>query len=505
MTTMDRRGPLSRRNFITGTGVGALIAACGSEQAQGDPQECTDAGAAGLTVDVAVVGAGLAGLTAATALQKAGHSVHVIEADDRVGGRIWTVRSTGGVALDWGAHFIGPQQQRITSLAKELGIKTYPTYNTGSNVQFLNGVRNTYLGITPDVDTSVLLDFETATTALDTMAATIDLTQPWAAPNAEEWDSQTFWSWSRATTTQSLTPTLLDLVIEALLSVESRDVSLLYVLFYVRSAGSVNALISTDGGAQQTQFEGGTQQIPDMLAAKLGSAALTLGSPVRRVVTQGQQTTVYADNVTVIARQVIIAVPPPMVPRILFEPALSARKDQLYQRLPMGSIGKALAVYPTPFWRADNLTGQVTSDSGPVKVTFDVSPASGTPGVMLGFIDGQDAREFSLLSTAERRAKVLAQFVAWFGEKAGSPQEYMDLLWDSQPLHRGCPVAVPGPGSIIGFRETLRASEGAIHFASTETALEWSGYMDGAIQAGQLAAAAVASALSAADARVGTD
>lgn len=498
-----KRPHVSRRGFIAGAsaGAGALLAGCSSdapEDLSKDSGTGTGAGASDVptrTVDVAVVGAGLAGLSAARAIQEAGHSVHVIEADNRVGGRVWTAHSEKGVAIDWGAHFIAPQHQRLLELARELGVATYPTYNTGDNVQYLDGVRNTYQQSIPNVDINVLLEFASASNRLNEMAAKVDPAAPWATPEAEAWDSQTVWSWAQANIQQPLTRRLLDIVLTAVLSVESREVSLLHWLFYIRSSGSLDALINVAGGAQDAQFDGGTQQIPEGLAAKLGKDALTLDSPVRKVVTVGDHTTVYADRITVVARRVVIAVPPPMIPRIVYDPPLSAMKDLLYQRLPLGSTGKALVIYDKPFWRDDNMTGQATSDRGPVKVTFDVSPVSGTPGIILCFIDGQDAREFGTRAADERKAAVLEQLTTWFGEKAGQPQEYLDILWDALPLHRGCPASVPGPGTIIAFKDTLRRADGALHFASTETALEWSGYMEGAIQAGRIAAAAVIEAL----------
>jgi monoamine oxidase len=480
---MNTRHKLSRRRFIAGSSIGAGALVTGA---------CDSAGAEErkISVDVAVVGAGLAGLSAASEVMKAGRTVHVLEADNRVGGRILSDRSKGGVSIDWGAHFVGPQQTRILALANELGVPTYPTFNTGSSVQFFEGVRKTYENGIPNASGEVISEFIGTISTLDSMAASLNPAEPWTAKDAVEWDSQTFWSWTRANTSQPLTRALLNVFAQAVLSVESRDVSLLYVLFYIRSAGSLLTLISTAGGAQDSQFEA-AQSVPEGLAKKIGDDKITLGSPVRRIVTADGQCTVHSDGVTVVARSVIVAVPPPMIPRIEFDPPLSARKDQLYQRLPMGSVWKAIAIYDTPFWRADNLNGQATSDRGPVSATFDVSPPSGNPGVMMGFVEGQDGRDFGLRTIDERRALVLDQFALWFGDKARSPVEYLDFQWDAQPLHRGCPVAVPGPGAIVGFRETLRQSEGAIHFASTETALEWSGYMDGAIQAGQLTAAEV--------------
>jgi monoamine oxidase len=324
------------------------------------------------------------------------------------------------------------------------------------------------------------------------MSQTVPVEAPWKAARAHEWDGQTFETWKLANAVTDSARKLMDLAIEAIFSVESAEISLLYVLFYIRSAGNLNLLVDTPGGAQERQFIGGSQQIAEKLAAALGKGAVTLHSPARFVRTKGARTTVTSDKISVSARRVVIAVPPTMVNRIVYEPGLAALKDQLYQRMPFGSIGKGIAIYDKPFWRDKGLTGQATSDTGPMKATFDLTPPSGSPGVMMGFIDGQDAREFGTWSPQQRRDRCLEQFALYFGDEARKPRDFLNVLWDEQPLHRGCPVTVPGPGVLTGFGEALHARDGARFFASTETATVWAGYMDGAIQAGQTVAEAIA-------------
>jgi len=443
-------------------------------------------------VDVAVVGAGLAGLTAAREIKRHGLSVHVIEADERVGGRVWTgFAKDRKTPLSYGATFIGPGQDRIAALARELGVDSYKTYNTGENVLYFGGKRDTYTGTIPPLDPLTLAQGAVLIEQLNAMAQEVDPAAPWTAAKANEWDGQTVETWKIANVGTDNARKLLDLAVNALFSVESRDISLLYVLAYIRAAGNLNRLVDTANGAQESMFAGGTQQIPERLAAKLGRGAVTLRSPVRFIRTKGSRTTVTSDRVTVVARRVVVAVPPPLAVRITFEPGLAATKDQLFQHLPLGSIGKSIAIYDKAWWRDKGLTGQATSDVGPINATFDISPASGTPGVMMGFIDGQDAREFSRLEPAERRKRCLDQFAIYFGEEARSPREYEDMLWDELPLHRGCPVTVPAPGVLTGFGRALHERDGAIFFAGTELASVWTGYMDGAIQSGQATAQAV--------------
>jgi len=481
----DTRIP--RRGFIAGAGAGALA---GTLPAAADAK--TTRKPKTKKVDVCVVGAGLAGLTAARELQKRGLKVHVIEADRRVGGRVWTGQTKDGAPANWGATFIGPTQDRIAALARELGVGNHVTYNTGSNVFYFNGKRDTYTGTIPPLELTTLLEAQGVIDSLNRMAQSVPPGAPWKAAQAREWDAQTFETWKLANTQTEDARKLLDLAIEAIFSVESSEISLLYVVWYIRTAGSLNLLVDTAGGAQERQFTGGTQQIPEKLAASLGKGKVTLNSPVRFVRTKGTRTTVTSDKIIVSARRVVIAVPPTMVNRIVFEPGLQAMKDQLYQRMPFGSIGKGIAVYDKPFWRDKGLTGQATSDTGPMKATFDLTPPSGSPGVMMGFIDARDAREYSTLSDDERRKRCIDQFALYFGEEARNPKEFLTELWDELPLHRGCPVCFTAPGVLTAYGEVLHARDGARFFASTETATVWAGYMDGAVQAGQNVAEAIA-------------
>ena len=222
--------------------------------------------------DVVVVGAGLAGLIAARDLRRAGKSVIVLEARNRVGGRCYS-KSLGAGASDvanLGATFIGPTQRRMLALAKELGIGVFPTYNTGKNVLFFNGNRDTYEGAIPPVSPAALVEAQVAITQLNEMSKTVPLDAPWTAPRAAEWDGQTFETWKLANIATADGRKLLDLGIEAIFSIEPRDVSLLFVLFYIHSAGSLDELINTAGGAQESRIEGGTQLIAQELARRIG-------------------------------------------------------------------------------------------------------------------------------------------------------------------------------------------------------------------------------------------
>ena len=447
--------------------------------------------------DVVVVGAGLAGLVAARDLRRAGKSVIVLEARGRVGGRCYS-RSLGSGASDvanLGATFVGPTQRRILALAKELGIGIFPTYNTGRNVLFFNGTRDTYEGTIPPVSPTALVEAQVAITQLNEMSKSVPLDAPWKAPRAAEWDGQTFETWKLANTVTADGRKLLDLGIQAVFSVEPRDVSLLFILFYIRSAGSLDELINTAGGAQESRIEGGAQRIAKELARRLGKKRVVLKAPVRRILAKGRHVDVISDRGTFRAKQVVVAVPPAIAGRIRYSPALPALRDQLTQRVPLGSVTKTFAVYDTAFWRDDGLTGQATSDTGPVKVTFDGSPRSGRPGVLLGFVDGDDARVFNAKSHAERARLEMESYVKYFGPKARNARAVFDYPWDNDPVFRGAPIGFMPPGVLLSYGEAIRSPAGRIHWAGTETATVWNGYMDGAVESGERVAREVLSAL----------
>ena len=202
-----------------------------------------------------------------------------------------------------------------------------------------------------------------------------------------------------------------------------------------------------------------------------------------------------ADGATVRARRVVVALPPPLAARIVFDPPLPGYRDQLTQRTPMGTVVKAMAVYEEPFWRADGLTGQATTDVGAVRLTFDNSPPGGSPGVLLGFVEGARAREFGLLAPEERRRTVVETFVRLFGPRAAKPDRYVERLWAEEEYSRGCYGAHMPTGAWVAYGPALRAPVGPIHWAGSETALIWNGYMDGAVRSGETAAREVSAAL----------
>jgi monoamine oxidase len=445
-------------------------------------------------LDAAVVGAGMSGLCAARRLRDAGRSVVVLEAQRRVGGRLLTERLPDGTPVDLGGQWIGPTQDRIARLCRELGVATYRTHTAGRNLLYARGRARPYRGTIPRTNPLALAALGLAMFRLDLLARAVPVEEPWRAPRARRWDGITLAAWLERNLPSRFARELFTVGLETVYSCRLSEISLLHALFYIRSAGGLDRLIATEGGAQQDRIAGGAQPVAETLAAALGDGTVRLGWPVRRLSTRDGVVELAGDAGTVTARRVVVALAPPIAARLVYQPALPGNRDQLTQRMALGTVIKCVAVYPRPFWRAQGYSGQALSDEGPAHVTFDASGPTGTPAQLLGFVEAGPARRLAELPAAERRRQVLECFARYFGAEARQPVHWLEKIWSDDEWARGCYAASPAPGAWTDFGPHLRRPIGRIHWAGTETATVWNGYIEGAIQAGERAADEVISA-----------
>ncbi|MHB1138442.1 MAG: flavin monoamine oxidase family protein [Microthrixaceae bacterium] len=440
---------------------------------------------------VLVIGAGLAGLSAARRLVAGGAEVTVLEARDRVGGRTEAGVTADGTPIELGGQWIGPTQTRMYELVEELGLRTFPTYNTGEHVTLLGGRLarlRAHRGAVPRLGPFVLADLFRGLRRFAALAGSVPLDEPWRAPDAQLLDSQTFETWIRSNLRTEVGRAYFRVVTEAVFSAESADLSLLHALFYSHSGTDLESLLSVDRGAQQDRVVGGTAQISERLAADLGDR-VRLGVAVRRIEHGEDRVTVHGrDGSSWTGSRVIVTLPPTLAGRLEYAPALPSWRDQLTQRLPAGSVIKVYAVYDRPFWRDDGLTGQAASDTGPVKVTFDNSPPSGTPGILVGFLEANDGRVWARRGVEERRDAVIECFARYFGPLARRPVEYLERDWMAEEFSRGCYGAHFTPGVWTAYGSALREPVGVLHWAGAECSAVWNGYMEGAVRSGERAA-----------------
>jgi monoamine oxidase len=436
--------------------------------------------------DVVVVGAGFAGLSTARALTRLGHDVVVLEGRDRVGGRSYTT-TIAGVPVDLGATFVGPTQDEVLKLAAELGCETVPTYNRGKNLIRWRGRVRSYRSTIPRLSILELLDVSRIQWRFDRLTRLIPLVDPWTPSVAPRVDNQSLERWLRSVHAGASTRDLMAIMSRVTWGCEPNEVSLLHAVRYVKAAGGIGLMLDVEGGAQQDRFPAGTQQIALRMADELGDR-VALDSVVERIERTADGVAVHSTTGVTSAKAVVVAIPPAHRRGIAFEPALPEGYSQLAGHWPQGNLSKAYAAYDTPFWRADGRSGEALSDDGQVFITFDLSPSDGGPGILLGFTD---ARTFDPLPAEARRDAALGCFAALFGDAALRPIDYVDHCWGTERFAPGGPTAAVPPGSWTNYGQWLRKPVDGIFWAGTETADQWTGFLDGAVRSGQRAAAEV--------------
>ena len=478
-----------RREFLVGLGVGV-----GATVTAGKTWNLISALAAptpGTTsADVLVVGAGIAGLSAARQIVASNHSCIVLEANNRVGGRMVRQAVGEGGWIDLGGQWVGPTQTAILDLAGALGVSHFDSYVTGKNVSYYNGRLTTYLGawldpaamvtipgVTPD-DVAAMI---TLGKKLEELIGTVNAAKPWLTPGGRALDSMTLATWLEA---NAATP-FAKFAFSSLIRSNGN------------SPGDISMLFTAWGGAlgphveepEKWLFNGAAGQIPTKLAAALGERVV-LNQPVYAIRQDKAGVQVSTPTATYTARYVIVAMPPAIAGHIEYTPAMPAERSQLTQRFPMQSVIKSACIYPNAWWREEGFSGGAIGELPTVQVA-DSSPPSRVPGILTSFTVGGDAIGAQKLTAAQRRAAVISDLVRYFGPKAAEPMQFVEANWPSDQWSGGAFCGFLGPGVLTTFGSAIREPVGRIYWAGTETATKWIGYFDGAVRSGQDAAASV--------------
>lgn len=391
-----------------------------------------------------------------------------------------------GHLVEMGGQWIGPTQHGAVGLLRELDLPTFPTWESGRHVIHWSGRLRSYTGDTPRLSPVEVLDVAFSQRALQSAAARVPLDQPWAGPGADRLDMQTFESWVLRHTRTAGGRRFWRVVTNAVLCAGPEEMSALWALFSLHSAGGLDTAIATTGGAQQDRVVGGSALMADRLAERLRDRLL-LGRPVLSIDQDAASVWVSTAAGHLLARRVVVAEPPPLALRIAMTPR-PVEREQLLARMPMGAVIKTNLVYDQPFWRDVGLSGHAASDGHPTSITYDNSLPGLDAGVLLAFVEGRPAHRLGAVAPADRRRAVLEGLADLFGPRALRPTEYLEQDWRAEEWTRGCYGAFAVPAALTRFGQHLRPAFGRLHWAGTETATRWAGYIDGAIEAGERSA-----------------
>ncbi|MFF7774867.1 flavin monoamine oxidase family protein [Streptomyces tanashiensis] len=459
----------------------------------------TDAGNEVPSTDVVVVGAGLSGLTAAHHLARRGHSVVVLEAADRLGGRTLNLDVAEGVVADGGGQWIGGLHTRVLALVEELGLSTFDTYMTGRTLSLRRGRRKTFQGTVPPLSPLAIADFAQVRYRLERMARSVPAATPWTARKAAAWDGTTLGHWLDANSRFRESRRLLTLCFTLMLCEDPHRTSLLKVLHSIRTCGGIDFMVNTRNGAQETRIAGGTHRLSTALAERLGDRVV-LGSPVTGIRQDHTGVLVRSALRDVRCRRVIVAMTPADAARITFSPGLPTRRAALQHVWHNGTESKVFAVYDRPFWRESGLNGSALTDLPVAHFVVDSSPPDGSVGILLAFVGtagsgpGLTWTDAVLDDPAARQEALLKDLVALFGPEAARPVRVVEQSWVDEPWIAGC-VSTRAPGVMTRYTDAVTTPVGRIHWAGTEAAPEFEGYLEGAVRAAERAVDEVCAAL----------
>jgi putrescine oxidase len=438
--------------------------------------------------DVVVVGAGVTGLVAASELRDAGLRVTVLEARDRVGGRLWT-NAVEGQMYEIGGQWVSPDQTALLDMLRKLGLETYARYRDGDSVYI--GPGGEAVRFTGDIfpaSPATRAEIERLIALLDELVAGTDVAAPWDRPDARELDTISFRSWlQRQSDDAEAVDNIALYIADAMLTKPAHAFSTLQALLMAASAGSFSHLVDPDFILDR-RVVGGLQQVPLRLAEELG-ADVRLGTPVLSLEWDEEGVVVRTADDIVMARRAIVALPPNLVETIRFSPALPRLRQQALQHQSLGLVIKVHATYATPFWREKGLSGTGFSPYRIVHEVYDNTNHGEEQGTLVGFVSDEKADEVFHLPAAERKQRILRAIADYLGDEALAPQTYYESDWAAEEWTRGAYAASYDLGGLSRYGADMLQPVGPVRFGSSDIADLGYQHVDGAIRVGARLAA----------------
>ena len=440
---------------------------------------------------VTVIGAGLAGLSAAFDLHRAGCNVTVLEARDRVGGRVYSVRTfSNGLVAEGGGEYIEESQTRMVSLAKQFNLQLA---HSGS-WQAQNGDWASFDGKSGPISDSdfwginLAQEIERCWLALSELSRFIsDPNQPQAAKEAARLDAQSAADWIRSLDVHPLAKKYFISHIRSEYTTEPEQFSLLDLarnakMYYISLERSPSMRVM-----------GGNDQIPRALAAALPD--VRLNSPVTSIRLNPGGVSVTCkqtdSHMMIDSDFAILAIPLTTARLIDFNGALPAMHQNMVKDVSYGTVTKVMVEYRKRFWNEKNWNGRLATDAPIVYTWHATSHFEHVRGILTAYTGGENARKLSALSDAERIQVAVNEIDRVFPGSSNLIENTATVSWLNEPYTRGAYMAL-SPNQVTTYWKALSEPVGRLFFAG-EHATPIQGFMEGAVESGQRAAANILS------------